>query len=155
MVSTVRLNAFVGRKALRGGSIHQEVRDTTRVARASMKGIINNYRKLVDHLEGVTAPVLYEALEPTFAKSLEYCPQDTGALRASGYLEITQFRGTPTVEMGYGAGGSPGYAVAVHENLEWRHKSPTRAKWLQVALAEDATVIQGRIITGLKRAGGF
>lgn len=115
-------------------------------ARRQMAGVINAYSRLVRHIEEATPEILMEALEPTFEKSQEYCPRDTGELLNSGYLEIRELRGKPTVEMGYGFGGSPSYAVAVHENLEWRHKAPTRAKWLQTAIEEDEQAIQGRIV---------
>lgn len=142
-------NASVGRRIFRGSQAGAVS------AKASMANVIRNYQKIVDNLEGVTPEVLYEALEPTFEKSKVYCPKDTGKLVASGYLENTSFRGNPRVEIGYGKNGEPDYAAAVHENLEWKHKAPTRAKWLQAALGEDRIALQARITAGLKRYGGF
>lgn len=115
-------------------------------ATAQMRGVLNNYKRLIRHIEEATPEILLESLEPTFELSQEYCPKDTGALVDSGYLEIVQEGRKPTVQIGYGRGGSPPYTVRVHENLEWRHKSPTKAKWLQAALEEDEKAIQGRII---------
>lgn len=115
-----------------------------------MAGIIRNYRDLIDHVEQGTPAVLLEAMEPTFEKSKDYCPKDTGDLVNSGYMKVSKYRG-PRVEIGYGKGGDPEYAVAVHENLEWRHKAPTRAKWLQVALEEDSDRLQSRIIGAYAR----
>lgn len=116
-------------------------------ASKSMRGVVNAYNRLIRYLENATPEILVEALEPTYRKSQEYCPKDTGALKDSGYLEIVEHRnGKITVEMGYGFRGQPEYAARVHENLEWRHKRPTRAKWLQVALEEDEQAIRGRII---------
>jgi hypothetical protein len=155
MVKRVRINAVVGRKAIRSGNMSSTMADNTRAVRAAMQGIIKNYQRYVNHLEGSSAEIIFEAMLPTFEKSKDYCPKDTGALVESGYLEITSFRGVATVEIGYGKGGNPDYAVTVHENLEWRHKAPTRAKWLQVALAEDAADIQDRILSGYRIAGGF
>ncbi len=152
MVDKVRLNAKVGRRYTSADSAHSA---NSKRARAGFNNVLKNFSMLIDHLHDVSPQVMVEALEPTFELSKEYCPEETGALKASGYLEITSFRGTPTVEIGYGKGGSPDYAVTVHENLEWRHKAPTRAKWLQVALEEDAANIQDRIVSGYKRAGGF
>lgn len=152
MVQRVRLSASVGRRSTSSSSPHKA---NSKTARDGFKGVLANYINLVDHLHGVSADVIYEALEPTYDKSQEYCPEDTGALKASGYIMVTDYRGTPTVEMGYGRGGTPDYAVTVHEDLEWRHKAPTRAKWLQVALEEDANEIQQRIVNGYKQAGGF
>lgn len=152
MVQKVRLSASVGRRSTSSGSVHKSASNS---ARAGFAGILKNYRTLISHLHDVSAQVIYEALEPTFLKSQEYCPTDTGALKDSGYLIVTDFRNIPTVEMGYGKGGEPDYAVTVHENMEWRHKAPTRAKWLQVALEEDTNDIPKRIVAGYKQAGGF
>lgn len=142
--------ASVGRRSLRGQFSVGADATHTRDARASMKSIIGAYKRLVRGMEDITPSVLLLALEPTFEKSQEYCPKDTGALVESGYLQITQFRGKPRVEIGYGLGGVPPYAAAVHENLEWKHKAPTRAKWLQVALEEDANEIENRIAAAYK-----
>lgn len=115
-------------------------------ASRGMANVLKNYERLIGNIEEATPEILYEALEPTFKKSQDYCPKDTGELVESGYLEIVTFRKQPRVEIGYGKGGEPEYAVRVHENTEWRHKSPTRAKWLQAALEEDAQAIRGRVI---------
>ena len=144
-----RFNASVGRKTFRGSKANAVS------AKQSMAGVIKNYRKFISNLEEVTPEVLYDALMPAFRDSQVLCPKDTGELVKSGYLEITSFRGKPTVEIGYGKGGHPDYAAAVHENLEWKHKAPTRAKWLQIALNQNEKTIQLRIIDGLKKAGGF
>lgn len=141
--------ASIGRRRLAAG-IEASVKTDTRSARASMSAIIRNYRKFVNNVERAMPDVLYNALVPTFEKSLEYCPKDTGAMADSGYLEKTDFRGKPRVEIGYGAGGIPEYTAKVHENMEYRHKAPTRAKWLQVALEEDSNEVQQRIVQQLK-----
>lgn len=121
-----------------------------RDARAAMSAVINNYNRLIRHIERVTPEILLESLKPTFEKSQEYCPIDTGAMKESGYLEIVQQGDRPVVQMGYGFGGNPPYTATVHENLEWKHKAPTRAKWLQVAIEEDEGEIRGRILTNLR-----
>lgn len=148
----VRFRSSVGPKTYRSGSLSS--RENVFSARASMASVIKNYQKFVKHVEDVTPEILLEALEPTFELSQEYCPTATGRLRNSGYLEITQFRGVPTVEIGYGRGSEPPYAATVHENVEWRHKPPTRAKWLQAALVEDEKGIQDRIVTRLRAIAG-
>lgn len=142
-------NAVVGRKRL-AKSLSTSVQSDTLSARAGMAQIIRNYRKFVQNVEEAVPDILYEALIPTFEKSQEYCPKDTGALRESGYLEITEFRRRPRVEIGYGLGGEPEYTAKVHENMEYKHKAPTRAKWLQIALEEDAEAIQMRIIKAMR-----
>lgn len=152
MASGLRFNANIGTKRLSSKMTFSQA-EYTRSARSDMQRIINNYRKLVAHIEDVTPEILYSALQPTFQLSKVYCPEDTGRMVASGYLEITQFRGVPTVEIGYGRGSEPPYTAAVHENMEWKHKSPTRAKWLQHALGEDASAIQDRIVNGYETIG--
>jgi hypothetical protein len=148
-MANLRFNARVG-PARVGSRTSEDFHASVHNVRRDMQGVINRYRRLINHIETVSPDILLEALEPTFEQSKTYCPKDTGALVNSGYLEITQFRGVPTVEIGYGRGGNPSYAVNVHENLEWRHKYPTRAKWLQVALTEDEANIQNRIVNAYR-----
>lgn len=146
-----RFTARVGKASVRGQFASTAQGYATRSAREGMSAILNNYNTLINHIEGSTPHILLEALRPTFDKSQVYCPVDKGDLKASGYLEIVESRlGRIRVEIGYAKGGDPYYAVDVHENLEWRHKEPTRAKWLQIALEEDAQSIQARILNAYK-----
>src|SRR5262245_48843185 len=124
-------------------------------ARKAMDLTVRYYRRFIKHMEVQSPEVLLEALEPAYDLSQTYCPVDTGAMKDSGYLQITQRGQYPTVEIGYGKGGVPPYTEAVHENMEWRHKNPTRSKWLQTALAEEASDIQDRIVRGYKKDGGL
>lgn len=117
-----------------------------RGARESMREIIRNYIKLIDQIEAATPDVIYKAVEPTFKKSQDYCPVKTSALKKSGYIEKTSFRGKPRVEVGYARGGKPNYAIYVHEMTGYNHRSPTRAKFLQVALEEDLPKFHGRLV---------
>jgi hypothetical protein len=112
------------------------------------------FKSICDQFVEVSAPLMKNALEPTFEKSQEYCPKRTGELVRSGYLEITDFRGSPRVEMGYGRGGNPYYAVLVHENLNMYHKPPTQAKFLQRAVEEDIADIAIRIGKNYKKFMG-
>lgn len=153
-MSVPRFRSIVGRKQL-AKSIGGTARSATLSARSDMAGIIKAFQGFVNHLEDTTPQVLLAALEPAFELSQEYVPKDTGALATSGYLRIVAFRGKPTVEIGYGSSGSPDYAAVVHENLEWRHKAPTQAKYLEAALNETAALVQADIINGLRKAGGF
>lgn len=89
---------------------------------------------------------MLEALRPTKELADMYCPTDTGDMLASGYLEITDADGdNPTVEIGYGRGGEPYYTPIVHEDMNAKHKPPTRAKWLEVAMVEDLDNMLKRI----------
>lgn len=98
--------------------------------------ILEALDEFVEGVKGDIPEILVEALEPTFGKALEYCPQDSGDLRASGYLEAEKYRGGSRAVIGFGKGGQPDYAIYVHE-LPYAHEAPTRSKFLQAALDED------------------
>lgn len=107
-----------------------------RIANEAMRRIKEDLEYIINEVEDATPEIMLEALQPIFDKSQEYCPKDTGALRDSGYLEITSFRGNPTVEMGYAKGGNPSYAAYVHEMVNIPHEPPTQAKFLERAVNE-------------------
>ncbi len=110
---------------------------------------------LFDDLEGASPDIMLDALQPTFAISQYLCPVDTGALKTSGYLEITNARtGGTRVEIGYGRGGQPFYAVYVHEATWIPHKYPTISKWLQAAVMGDLDNITKRLYSGYRVALG-
>lgn len=90
------------------------------------------------------------ALGPTLTLAKRYCPKDTKALVNSGYLEITSRGAGGTVEIGFGKGGVPHYALIVHEMLEYKHKAPTRAKFLQIAMQETRHSILARIAAQMR-----
>lgn len=139
----------IGRQVLRKG-VNARTKYNTRSARSAMQDIISSFEDLIQHTEGVTPKILAESLEETFEKSKEYCPKDTKALVNSAYLETVKSRGKTSLEMGYGKGGKPEYTAIVHENLEFRHEFPTRAKFLQAALQEDERKIQLNILHKLR-----
>jgi hypothetical protein len=98
-------------------------------------------------MEEVVLPEsMVEALQPTLELSQEYCPIETGELRASGYVEA---RGR-TAEIGYGKDGMAPYAVLVHENPKFYHTPPTQSKFLQRAMDEDYFKILGRLVSSVK-----
>lgn len=113
--------------------------------------LVANFSGLAAHMGSQAPEILREALEPTFEKSKIYCPKDTKKLVNSGYLEVEQTRNGAQAAIGYARGGSPFYAVYVHEIPRY-HKEPTKWKWLQQALQEDADDIHSRIINGVSRA---
>ena len=100
---------------------------------------------ILDQFEGVSEDLMIQALEPTFEKAKMYTPKDTLELVESAYLEKTPFRGKPRVEMGFARGGSPDYAVYVHEIMSYQHEAPTRAKFLEQAMKEDLEHIYFRL----------
>ncbi len=151
-MTAVRFNANVGLKRLVGPNSSQ--RGFTQSIRQSMQEIIKEYKRWILHMEIQTPEVLLDALRPTFEKSQILVPVKSGDLKGSGYLEKSTFRGNPQVEIGYGRGGVPHYAVFVHERTDLHHDGPTQAKFLQQPLEEDFQDIQTRIVQGLKRAAG-
>lgn len=131
----VRLN--IARMQARTAKFPSEVgyRESLRSQFRELEEILTH---VFEQLESASPSIIYNVLLPTFEKSQLYVPVATGAMKESGYLEITSsVRGSQRVEMGYGRGGSPWYTMYVHENLNSYHRSPTRAKWLQSAVYED------------------
>ena len=92
---------------------------------------------------------LYEEAEiiMTLAKT-DYVPVDTGALRASGFVDPPVISGTRAeVSFGFGGPAAP-YAVVVHEDLTKRHPVG-QAKYLEIPfkarLAGMAAVLRQRV----------
>jgi hypothetical protein len=114
---------------------------------AAIKVLEQELLDILEMFEVETPQVTYEALKPVFARSQELVPRRTGRLAASGYLEITDRGKTPRVEMGYGRGGNPRYAVMVHE-IPQKHPPPTQWKFLEQPIMEDLNGIYFRIGKG-------
>lgn len=80
-----------------------------------------------------------EALDPLMSKhfkvpSQKICPKDTGALRKSAYVAVTRVsKWNIDARVGY----DTEYAIYVHERLDARHAPPTRAKFLEEAIATN------------------
>lgn len=122
----------------------------TKDTRAAMQGIIHKVESLFNQTKGLLPEVMEQSLEPTFAKSQNYCPVDTGKLLDSGNLYVDSFKERPRVTISYGGGGTVHYAALVHEFTHLHHKPPTRSKFLQAALEEDYDNILPRIQRALK-----
>ncbi len=122
--------------------------------RQQFQQVLKNFQAWVVHMEGQTVNVLKDALQPTFDKSQVLVPKKDGDLKASGYLETRVFQGKSVVEMGYGKGGKPEYAILQHEDLEFHHDAPTQAKFLEQPLLDDADEIRRRCIALFKEASG-
>lgn len=118
---------------------------------AQLKDLSTLIQEVFNQVEGVTPEICLDAVQPTFQKSQDYCPEDTGTLKASGYTAITGRGAKARVEVGYAKGGKPDYAVYVHEITSYFHKPPTRAKWLQAAMMEDISGIRTRVADGYRR----
>lgn len=118
---------------------------------AQIKALTDEIQSVIDQIGAVSEEIMIDALEPTFTKARDvYCPEDTGDLRNSGYLEGTGTAKAPRVEIGFAKGGQPRYAVYVHEMTGQHHKSPTQAKFLQRAVLEDLPEIFERLTRGYR-----
>jgi hypothetical protein len=106
--------------------------------------LISNYEAFIENIDSQAGDIVMEALEATFEKSQNIV-----------YLEKNTTKGYSQVEIGYAKGGTPDYAVAVHEDLDVHHASPTQAKFLQQPLEEDAQDIEARIYRGFQIAAGL
>lgn len=126
-------------------------RDFVSSVRRDMKNIIANYVKVTNRIVAMSPEVMYESLKPVLQKAIYYCPKETGELRASAFLEIKQFRGSPRVEIGFGRGGKPFYAIYVHEAMDHYHEPPTSAKFLSRAIFEDMNRLKARLSAGYAR----
>ena len=90
------------------------------------------------------ARALFLEGEQIMAKSKRLVPVDTGALRASGHVQLPVIRGKKvTVVLGYGGAAAP-YAVFVHEK-QARHNPPTQWKYLEQPLNEAIPGMAGRL----------
>src|SRR5436190_2080674 len=142
----------VGRRTGGGpGGVRSHVGDYLEEMRESIKEVTDNLLAVLQGFIDESPKVMLEAMKPTFLISQRLCPIKTGKLRASGYLEITGFRGNARVEIGYAKGGNPWYAPIVHENLEAFHEPPTQAKFLEDAINQDEQNILARIAEGYEK----
>lgn len=149
-----RVSSFMGRKRItptttNGGSQQALLNQFNQ----GMDDVMSNLREFIAHMDYVAPDVLVEVMEPTFGKALTYCPRKNGDLRASGYLESRRYYKKAEVEIGFGRGGRPGYAIYVHE-MPYHHESPTRDKFLQAAVEEDYFSILTAIPRAIREAAG-
>lgn len=151
MATSVRLK--VGKTFVKSPKYMSEANYVTEVNRG-MKSIEKDLLYIIQQFEDVTPEFMKDALQPTFDKSQTYVPFRGGTLKNSGYLEIVEYRGSPKVEMGYGAGGRPDYTVYVHEMVEIPHAAPTQAKFLERAVNEDMGDLIDRLAASYKNFMG-
>lgn len=119
-----------------------------------MKELEKNLLSILDQFANVTPEIMKGALQPMFDLSQEYVPVRGGTLKESGYLEIVERGGRPFVEIGYAKGGSPDYAVYVHEMIEIPHTAPTRSKFLEHAVNEAVGDTIDRLVADYKEFMG-
>ena len=93
-----------------------------------------------------------EVIQKVFAESQVLVPVNTGALKASGHVvkEPPSMDGSFVGSYVTYGNGSVDYAVKVHEDLEMRHTAPTRAKYLEIPLMQNKSVLESLIRSRLK-----
>lgn len=141
----VKAAAFVGARYTRKSTAPAKA-SLQRDLKAGLGEIVGALQEFIDHVNNLTPGVLLDALEETFGKAIEYCPELTGELRDSAYLEEETKGKHHVAAIGFGKHGKPDYAVFVHE-MPYRHEAPTRSKFLEAALDEDYF----KIITSVPR----
>ena len=97
---------------------------------------------------------LYQQALLMFAESQRIVPVDTGTLARSGVVEPPNpSAAKPEVIIGYG-GLAKAYALVQHENLDYRHKSPGQAKYLEQPVLEGLPAMKadlnGRLLKILR-----
>lgn len=140
----------IGKRSTRGAGLWPSEPGYVAAMREQSKEMTDALLEVLTIFEEATPDIMVEALQPTRRLAEYYTPKDTRALVESSYLEVTSFRGKPRVELGFARGGNPPYAMYVHEILDYKHASPTGAKFLERALKEDMTGIYQRLAEGYK-----
>lgn len=99
-------------------------------------------RTAAEQTPKAVATAIWEEANLIFAKSQTLVPVDTGVLRGSGGVSAPQGDGRSMfVDIFYGGPAAP-YALFVHEILEYYHKPPTQAKYLEQPFMEAIPDIQ-------------
>lgn len=122
--------------------------------RVEIEGV-EQLRATLRRAEGRAVPLLSAALyaeaENIMSASREQVPVDTGALRASGTVQLPSAGPTGVeVEFGYGGAASE-YAVIQHERMDYRH-TVGKPKFLEGPTLEAAFGMASRLAA---RIGGL
>ncbi len=150
MARRLHVKALVGSRTRANQMYPSEAGYAEAMAQTS-KAITASLLDILDQFEEASPEIMIEALEPTLEITDALTPKDTGELVESHYLEETSFRGKPRVEIGYAKGGSPYYAMYVHEMVGIPHAEPTRSKFLQAGVMQDLDNIEKRLVIGYQR----
>ncbi len=126
----------------------------TRAIRNRMAKIEKAITTELNRVEGLTPAAVEYALEPAYALSQAYVPEDTGALKESGFIQTERKAHGAVGVVGYGQAGKPIYAVFVHERTDQQHKPPERAKFLEEAVNKTRHKIVPRAAEFLKNNTG-
>lgn len=102
------------------------------------------YAKIRAHAGGVAG--LNLATEHLLEAANRTVPIEEGTLERSGETDVDESSLTGSVYY------DSVYAAYQHENLDFRHAPGRRAKWLELAVDEEAETITALIATQLRRA---
>jgi hypothetical protein len=120
-------------------------------------------RKEINRLLSIGGPkaimtagqVLYKEGATIFEQSQDEVPVDKNPLRTSGQLGLPHLEGqTVVVEISYG-GAAVDYAMAVHEDLEARHRDGKKAKYLEDPARRGIVGMDERILAKIRKAMGI
>jgi 1-acyl-sn-glycerol-3-phosphate acyltransferase len=120
---------------------------------------LNNFKKVASdytarEVEMAMPQVLTEEASIIFRESQKIVPVKTGILRASGTIMPPTKKGRKwQVTIGYG-GAASSYALAQHENLQYRHQEGKSAKYLEIPTQQRREKMPDAIRNRLKRIIG-
>lgn len=123
--------------------------------RDQMNTIRENLKSVIREIEGATPEALVFGLQPIFDESQRLVPELTGALKASGFLEVQPSTTGGAAAIGYAKGGTPRYAAIVHERVWVSHAAPTQAKFLEEAVNQHFNEIAPRVISFIRTRTGL
>lgn len=129
----VRSKLIVGRQTV-NHNVEPNEADYVRVINEQMDAVRKNLQTVIGAIEDASPEGLEYALTPMFNTSQRLVPVKTGRLKRSGFLEAVRTSYGARVAIGYGRGGHPSYAAIVHERMDFAHKAPTQAKYLEEAV---------------------
>lgn len=113
------------------------------------KRLLNLIRALPGEVERAIVSEANQVLELAKYRT----PVDTGELKSSGVMNTLSAWGSheTSVQLSFGTfGASQDYAIYVHENLEAEHTPPTRSKFLESAILDSSTGMEGRLRDRIK-----
>lgn len=106
-------------------------------------------RALASKFPDDVAKAMYKEAQIEMTESKRRVPVDTGVLRASGFVQEPERKGSNiSVTLSYG-GAAETYAIIVHEDLEAHHRVG-QAKYLESVLKESAPFMKQRIAARIK-----
>lgn len=96
------------------------------------ESVINNLNAEISKLKKKSIGALVKSASLIKARAVVKTPVDTGFLRSSSYINLTNDLSNPSIEIGYIAS----YATSVHEDLE-ANRVTGEAKFLSKAVDES------------------